>query len=53
MAADRGQRRFAASRPDRLWVADITYVPTQEGGLATLLDGFSRSKIVGWAMGAR
>ncbi len=54
VAADRVQRRFEASRPNRLWVADITYVPTQEGFvyLATVLDVFSR-KIVGWAMSAR
>ena len=38
----------------RLWVADITYVPTLEGFvyLATVLDVFSR-KVVGWAMSAR
>lgn len=40
-----------ASGPDRLWVADITYVPTGEGWLylATVLDAWSR-RIVGWAM---
>ena len=44
-------REFAASAPDRKWVADITYVPTQEGWLyvAAVLDVFSR-KIVGWSM---
>ena len=38
-------------RPDRLWVADITYVPTWSGFLflAVVLDAFSR-RIVGWAM---
>ena len=38
-------------RPDRLWVADITYIPTWSGFLylAMVLDVFSR-KIVGWAM---
>ncbi|WP_259073773.1 IS3 family transposase [Salinibacter ruber] len=44
-------RDFTASRPDELWVADITYVPT-EGGylyLSVVLDAFSR-RIVGWAM---
>ena len=54
VAPDRVQRRFEASEPNRLWVADITYVPTLEGFvyLATVLDVFSR-KVVGWAMSAR
>lgn len=45
------QRDFTASRPDQLWVADITYVPTWSGFLylAVVLDAWSR-KIVGWAM---
>ena len=45
------QREFAAERPDALWVADITYVPTGSGFLylAVVLDVFSR-RIVGWAM---
>ena len=51
---DRVQRRFEAAKPNQVWVADITYVPTQEGFLylATVLDVFSR-KVVGWAMSAR
>jgi len=42
------------SRPDEIWVADITYVRTEEGWsyLAAVLDMFSR-KIVGWAMSER
>lgn len=45
------QREFSATEPDRLWVADITYVPTLAGFLylAVVLDAFSR-KVVGWAM---
>lgn len=45
------QRDFTASRPDQLWVADITYVPTWAGFLylAVVLDVWSR-RIVGWAM---
>lgn len=45
------QRRFQASAPNQLWVADITYVPTHKGDLylAVILDVFSR-RIVGWAM---
>lgn len=40
--------------PDQIWVADITYVRTEEAWayLAALLDIFSR-KIVGWAMSKR
>ncbi len=54
VAPDRVERCFEASEPNRLWVADITYVPTVEGFLylATVLDVFSR-KVVGWAMSAR
>jgi putative transposase len=50
-APDLVQRNFTASRPDELWVADITYVPTWSGFLflAVVLDVFSR-RIVGWAM---
>jgi putative transposase len=50
-APDLVQREFTASAPDRLWVADITYVPTWAGFLylAVVLDTFSR-RIVGWAM---
>ncbi len=54
VAPDRVKRRFEAFAPHRLWVADITYVPTREGFLylATVLDVCSR-KVVGWAMSAR
>jgi putative transposase len=49
-ALDLVKRQFKASRPNQLWVADMTYIPTWEGFtyLATVLDVFSR-KIVGWA----
>lgn len=45
-------RRFEWDRPNAAWVADTTYVRTEEGWLylAVLLDLFSR-RIVGWAMG--
>lgn len=45
------ERNFAATAPNRLWVADITYIPTWAGFLylAVVLDTFSR-RIVGWAM---
>ena len=50
-APDLVQRDFTARRPDQLWVADITYVPTWAGFLylAVVLDAWSR-KIVGWAL---
>lgn len=44
-------RDFAADACDQKWLADITYVPTEQGWLylAAVLDCFSR-KIVGWSM---
>jgi len=44
-------RDFTAAGPNRVWLADITYIPTDEGWLylAAVMDLFSR-KIVGWAM---
>jgi transposase InsO family protein len=44
-------RDFTVAAPNRIWLADITYVPTGEGWLylAAVMDLFSR-KIVGWAM---
>lgn len=50
-APDLVDRRFVADKPNALWVADITYVPTWAGFLylAVVLDVWSR-KIVGWAM---
>ena len=50
-APDLVERNFAAEAPDRLWVADITYIPTWAGFLylAVVLDAYSR-RIVGWSM---
>ncbi len=50
-APDLVERDFAVPAPDRLWVADITYVPTWAGFLylAVVLDVFSR-RVVGWSM---
>jgi putative transposase len=50
-AVDLVDRRFYSEGPDRLWVADITYIPTWSGFLylAMVLDVYSR-RIVGWAM---
>jgi putative transposase len=50
-APDLVERNFTADAPDRLWVADITYIPTWSGFLylAVVLDAYSR-RIVGWSM---
>src|SRR3954465_2746076 len=50
-APDLVARRFTAARPNELWLADITYLPTREGWLflAVVLDVYSR-RIVGWSM---
>ena len=50
-APDLVDRDFSAVGPDKLWVADITFVPTANGFmyLAVVLDAWSR-KIVGWSM---
>jgi putative transposase len=50
-APDLVARDFSAQGPDRLWVADITYIPTWAGFLylAVVVDAWSR-RIVGWAM---
>ena len=47
--ADLVDRAFAATRPNQLWVADITYVPTWSGFayVAFVTDVFSR-RIIGW-----
>lgn len=44
-------RNFNVSRPNKAWVADITYLWTSEGWLyvAAILDLFSR-KVVGWSI---
>jgi putative transposase len=50
-ASDLVRRQFTAAEPNRVWTADITYVPTWQGYvyLAVVLDVFSR-RIVGWAI---
>lgn len=44
-------RQFEADAPNRKWVTDITYIPTDQGWLylAAVLDLFSR-RVVGWSM---
>jgi putative transposase len=45
------ERNFTATAPNRIWLADITYVETDQGWLylATVMDLYSR-RIAGWAM---
>jgi putative transposase len=53
-ALDLVDRNFSAAEPNRLWVADLTYIKTLQGilYLAVVLDVFSR-KVVGWQMADR
>jgi putative transposase len=50
-APDLVQRDFSADGPDKLWVADITYVSTWAGFLylAVVIDVWSR-RVIGWKM---
>jgi putative transposase len=50
-APDLVERNFSSQQPDRLWVADITYVRSREGFvyLAFILDVCTR-RVVGWSM---
>jgi putative transposase len=47
--ADLVRRQFSPAAPDRLWVADFTYVPTWTGMVyvAFVIDAYSR-RILGW-----
>lgn len=51
IAPNRLRRNFAATAPNQVWLADLTYVRTGEGWLflAALIDMFTR-KVVGWAV---
>jgi putative transposase len=50
-APDLVDRQFGRDAPGRLWVADITYLPTRSGFcyLAAITDACSR-RVVGWSM---
>lgn len=54
IAANRLGRDFRVSSPNRVYVADISYIPTEEGWLylATEMDLFSH-RIVGWSLSGR
>ena len=50
VAANSLNRNFRVNKPNHVWVADITYIYTQEGWLylSTIMDLYSR-KIIGWS----
>jgi transposase InsO family protein len=44
-------RRFAAERPDAVWLADLSYRPTGEGWLyLAAVEDLATREIVGWSM---
>ena len=47
IVANHLNRNFRVDRPNKFWVADITYVSTQEGWLylSTVMDLYSRVKL--------
>tara|TARA_B100000678_G_scaffold289986_1_gene301823 strand:- start:852 stop:1718 length:867 start_codon:yes stop_codon:yes gene_type:complete len=53
-APNRLGRRFQTDAPDRVWVGDVTFIPTREGWLylAVQIDLYARA-VVGWAMSSR
>lgn len=54
IAPNRLDQYFITTRPDEVYVGDITYIPTKQGWLylATVIDLYSR-KVVGWSMDER
>lgn len=52
-ATDLVNRQFTATKPNQLWLTDITEHPTEEGKLycAAVMDVFGR-RIIGWSMAA-
>lgn len=53
IAANGLDRQFTVRAPDRVWVGDITYIPTDAGWLylAVVIDLFSR-QVIGWSLRA-
>ena len=51
IAPNRLERNFDAARPDQVWLADITYIPTDQGWLylAAVKDMATR-EVLGWSM---
>jgi len=52
VAANLVDQEFRATKPNEIWLADITYLPTRAGWLylAAVEDLYSR-RVVGWSMG--
>ena len=52
VAANLVDRKFEATKPNEIWLTDITYIPTRQGWLylAAVEDLYSR-RVVGWSMG--
>jgi len=52
VAANVLDRAFTATKPNEVWLSDITFIPTREGWLylAAVEDLYSR-RVVGWSMG--
>lgn len=51
VAPNRLGQQFACSSPNTVWLADITYVPTDEGFLyVAAMKDLCTKKIVGWSM---
>jgi transposase InsO family protein len=47
-------RGYKATRPNQVWVSDLTYVPTSEGWLyLAAIEDLCLKKVVGWSMGSR
>ena len=53
-APNRLHQQFVATAPNRIWVGDLTAIPTRAGWvyLAVMLDLYSR-RVIGWAMSPR
>ncbi|WP_337248126.1 DDE-type integrase/transposase/recombinase, partial [Rhodovulum sulfidophilum] len=48
------RRNFKASEPDRIWLADVSHVPTDEGWLSlAAVKDTATMEIVGWSMSER
>ena len=44
-------RNFAADRPDAVWLADVSYIPSDEGWLyLAAVEDLATREIVGWSM---
>jgi transposase InsO family protein len=51
VAPDLLDRRFAADRPDTVWLADISYIPSDEGRLyLAAVEDLATREVVGWSM---